>query len=77
VEWTLSVYEVSRTGNAYKIQTGTGRNVVGTFITIYPRSDSEKQKIEALKEGDEITIRGFITGTTFRNIDIEPAILVP
>lgn len=75
VEWTLSVYEVSRSGDGYRVQTH-GNNVVGTFTTIHPLSDSDRQKVEALKENDVITIRGYITGTSLRHIEIDPAILV-
>ena len=75
VEWTLSVYEVSRSGENYRVQTH-GDNVVGTFTILHPRSDSDRKRIEALKENDVITVRGYITGTSLRSVDIDPAILV-
>ena len=53
-----------------------GTPMIGAFITIYPRNESEKSYIENLKTDDRLTFKGKITGTTMRNIDIEPAILV-
>lgn len=82
IQWTLPVYEVNKRGNGYRVQTsgndaimgGTPR--VGAFITIYPRNDNDRTHIENLKTGDNITFKGEITGTSMRNIEIEPAILV-
>lgn len=82
VQWTLPVYEVSKSGDGYRVQTSGdqaimgGTPMVGAFITIYPRNDNERTYIENLKTKDRITFKGKITGTTMRNIDIEPAILV-
>jgi len=76
VEWQLTVYEVDRRDDRYRIQTSSGDNI-GTFIDLYARSDEERSFIEALKTGDPITVRGILKGTTlFRSIEIEPAILV-
>ena len=76
VEWQLSIYDVDRRGDIYRIQTSGGVNI-GTSIDLHPRSGEERSFIEALKTGDLITVRGIIKGTSlFRNIKIEPAILV-
>lgn len=75
VQWTLEVYEVSKSSDYYRIQT-SGSNAVGTFVSLYPQSDEESSYIESLKTGDTITVKGYITGTTMRNVDIDPAILV-
>ena len=82
VQWSLPVYEVRRTNNAYRIQTsgdealfgGTPR--VGAFITVYARNDTETKYIESLKTGDIINFKGRISGTTMRNIDVNPAIVI-
>jgi hypothetical protein len=75
VEWTLTVYEVRRSGDNYEVSTiESGK--VGTDVTLHPQSDSERQRIEALKEKDVITVRGYIKGTFMRDIAIDPAILV-
>lgn len=82
VQWTLPVYEVRRSNNAYRVQTsrdealfgGTPR--VGAFITLHARNDAETAYIESLKTGDMLTFKGRITGTTLRNIDVSPAIVI-
>ena len=76
VQWTLPVYDVNASGSGYRIQTKSTNSAVGTFLTVTPRDDSERARIEALKEDHRITVKGRITGTTMRNIDINPAILI-
>lgn len=77
VSWTLPVYEVKRDGNGYKIQTNAGRGhgYVGTFISITPRNEQDRQIIEALKTGESVSFRGVIADTFMRHIVIKPAIL--
>jgi len=76
VDWTLEVYEVTkRSENKYRIQTA-GTNMVGTFLSITTRSKEEVTYIESLKTKDMVHVRGLITGTSMRNINIEPAIFV-
>jgi hypothetical protein len=76
VQWTLPVYDVNKNGDKYyRVQTSSG-NHVGAFLSIYPRSNEEKQYIEGLQTGNMISFKGKIIGTTMRNIDIAPAILV-
>lgn len=77
VQWKLEVYEVDTVmfGDGYKIQT-SGNNCVGTFITIKKPTPEEVEKIEGLKTGDKITVKGYIRDVTMRYISIEPAILV-
>ncbi len=83
VQWQLPVYEVSRSGDGYKIQTKSSpnvsqsdRNLVGTFIYITPHNDKERQIVETLKTDDTISFKGIIADTTMRSLDIKPAILV-
>lgn len=82
VEWQLPVYEVSRSGDGYKVQTETGvrigpfgQDLVGTFIHVTPRDDGERKIIENLKTGDAILFKGRIAGSSLRSLDIKPAIL--
>ena len=76
VEWSLPVYDVNkRSEGKYRIQT-SGGGAVGTFITLYTTSASEAQTVEALQTDDYVNVKGRITGTSMRNIDIEDAILV-
>lgn len=74
VEWTLPVYEVAKEGDVYKIQTASN-DTVGTFVYVSPRNDADKTIIEALKTGDQISIKGIIEGDLMRHLEIKPAIL--
>ena len=47
-----------------------------TFINVHARDAGERTKIEALTTGSEITVKGKITGTTMRNVDIDLARIV-
>ena len=83
VEWTLPVYEVRRAGDGYKIQTQTkvrlgafGSELVGAFVSVTPRSDQDRQVIEALKTDDLVTFKGRIAGVSLRHFEIRPAVLV-
>ncbi|MEI8285213.1 MAG: DUF4352 domain-containing protein [bacterium] len=75
VDWTLSVYEVRKSGKNYRIQTKAGPNV-GTFVTIIPSDQSEITFIEQLKTGDLVRFKGLIDGVSMRSLDIQPAILI-
>jgi len=79
VQWTLQVYDVNQIDpdeRSYTVQTSSALGNVGAFVTLYARNDAEAAYIENLKTDDFIRVRGRITGTTMRNIDIEDAILV-
>jgi len=83
VEWRLPVYEVSKSGDGYRVQTQTrigtgmfGTDLVGTFVHITPRSDEDRRIIEALKTDDMISFKGQIADTSLRTLTIRPAILV-
>jgi hypothetical protein len=76
VQWKIEVYEVNKSEEYYRIQGSTTANMPGTFVSLYPRNDSQRQRIESLKTGDSITFKGIITGTTVRNIDIDKATLI-
>ena len=80
VEWNLKVYEVSKSGDHFRIQTQSEimRNpkIISAFIEIYPRNESELNKIKALKTDDTIRFKGIITGTTLRMINVDPAIII-
>ena len=83
VEWSLPVFDVTKTSeNKYRVQTSStagimgGRKTVGAFIYIYTSTDAENQYVEGLKEDDIITFKGKITGTSMRNISIDPALVI-
>ncbi len=79
VEWTLRVYEVSKDGDYYKVQTQneimSNPKIVSAYVYIYPRDENELAKIKSLKTDDKITFKGIITGVSLsRSINIKPAI---
>lgn len=83
VQWRLPVYEVSKSGGGYRIQTQTrigtgmfGTNLVGMFVYITPRSEEDRRIIEALKTDDMLSFKGQIADTSLRTLTIRPAVLV-
>lgn len=77
VQWQLPIYEVRKKSDGiYRIQTDSMYGMVGTFITLYTQSEDEVRTVESLTTGKIITVKGRITGTSMRNIDIDPAILI-
>ena len=81
VQWTLPVYEVKKmTDTRFKIQTNAGggddRGYVGTFCTISTDDADVISKIKALKTGDKVTVKGEIDGVSFRNINLNPCLLI-
>jgi hypothetical protein len=76
VAWTLPVFDVSKDGDSYRVQTGGLTNAhVGTFVSVSVRNSQERQFIEGLKTGDVIPFKGTIQGSLMRNLLIKPAIL--
>ncbi len=79
VQWSLSVYEVS-VKNAekriYRIQTSDTSSAPGTFVYVYARNAAEVSKITSLITGSRITVKGKITGTFMRSIEIDLARIV-
>lgn len=88
VQWRLPVYEISRDGRGYQIQTSSdqsidlglfgsfGENLVSASVHLFPRNDAERTLIEKLKTGDHFTFKGVIADVVMRHIIIDPAILV-
>lgn len=74
VQWRLPVYEVSKHGDKYRIQTASN-GTIGAFVTITPRSAADRQLVEALHTGDLLSFKGIISDVSMRNLEIEPAIL--
>jgi hypothetical protein len=76
VGWRLPVYEVTKSGDKYRVQTSSAANTVGAFVTITPRNASDRQYIEGLHTGDLVAFKGTIRDVSLRSLEIEPAILV-
>ncbi len=75
VEWTLTVFEVSHHGEEYRIQT-SDRNKVDTVVIVHPLSGEDKSRIESLRTGTPITVRGYINGILTGSVEIDPAIVL-
>ena len=60
----------------YRIQGSSTKNAPGTFVNLYARNASEAKKIESLKTGNFIFVKGKVTGVFMRNIDIDLARIV-
>ncbi len=76
VQWTLPLYEVKKNDSGYTLQTSDTNNTVGVFARVHIREESERDYIESLKTGASITLKGKITGTFLRNIELKPAIVI-
>jgi len=77
VEWSLPVYEVTKSNDSYIIQTQTAlESVVGTFIYLTPRNETDKNFIESVKTGELISFKGEISDVRMRMLVIKPAVLI-
>ena len=52
------------------------KNAPGTFVNLYARDASEAKKIESLKTGNFIFVKGKVTGVFIRSIEIDLARIV-
>jgi hypothetical protein len=82
VVWELPVYDITRHDGGYRITTENHvltlfgpSPMVATRLTLNPRNEAERQRIEALKTGQMIRFKGRITGIVLRRFEIDPAIL--
>jgi hypothetical protein len=77
IEWKgLEVYEVSKSGACFRIQTSSKAGVFpGTFVKACPPEGGDEAMIVGLKTGDLITVKGKIDGISMRNVEIEPAVV--
>ena len=76
VKWNVKVYEVTKTGYGYRIQTSKTSDMVGTFTNIAPQNEEDKTYIEGLQTDNFITVKGKITGTSMRHISLKPAMII-
>jgi hypothetical protein len=82
VDWTLTVFEIQKSGKSYRIQTKSNINFggqageVASFVEINARDQNDISYIENLKTGDRFRFKGYINGTFLRTLEIKPAILI-
>lgn len=60
VEWTVTVRDIQKTVNGYRLIGGATNWEVVTVAGIITRNDQEKARIESLSEDQSVTIRGYI-----------------
>lgn len=84
VVWELPVYEVSQDKGVYKVITKSGlmtgdlnRKLLNATVFIYPQSDDDRMRMEALKTNDLIEFKGRVADIRLRSlVVVNPAILV-
>lgn len=76
VNWAgLKVYEVAAKGKCFRVQTSATDAAPGVFADACPPEGGSSAMFMALKTGSLISIKGKITGTSMRYIELEPAII--
>lgn len=77
IQWALKVYEVIEKPEYYRIHVYPEEKMSGMVIFVYPRSSQEEHYLKMLKEGEPIKIKGMIQKISNKNLQINPAILLP
>ena len=77
IEWKgMSVYEVSKSGSCYRIQTESGASSFpGSTIKACPPEGITDQLAASLQTGSMINVKAKIDGVLLRSIELEPAIV--
>ncbi len=84
VQWDLTVYDVSLDGGVYRIvskplsqEEGDAIVLLSAFADVTPREDANAKRLERLRTGDRVRIRGVVQDLSFRAVlRIGPAILI-
>lgn len=76
VQWTLPVWNVSKSGDdGYIIQTSSSAGI-GTFCKVEPADHDQAKIITMLRAGSPVTCKGAVSGFTLGSVNISPAIVV-
>lgn len=76
VQWTLPVWNVSKSGDdGYVIQTSSSAGI-GSFCKIDPADEDQTRLITRLRTGDSVTCKGIVSAFTMGSVNISPAIVV-
>lgn len=83
VQWDLVVYDVSLDGRVYRIVSqplargeGDATVLLCAVAAVTPREDADAARLERLRTGDRVRIRGVVQDLSLRTVVwIEPAIL--
>lgn len=84
VQWDLAVYDVSLDDGVYRIvsqplsqEEGETIALLSAFAVVTPREDADVTRLERLRTGDRVRIRGVVQDLSLRAVLwIEPAILI-
>jgi hypothetical protein len=76
VQWDLEVFVSTKSVDSYQMVTKSTAAVPGTLVRLYPRNSQEKQYLETIKPGDQITIKGRISGFQQGRLKIDPAVVI-
>lgn len=76
VQWELEVFVVTKSQDHYKIVTKPTPSAPGTLLTVYPQNDRQTARLDTIRAGTTIEIRGKITGIQQGRIKINPAVLI-
>jgi hypothetical protein len=76
VQWELEVFVSTKSVDSYQMVTKSTAGVPGTLVRVYPRNSQEKKFLETIKPGDQITIKGKISGFQQGRLKIDPAIII-
>jgi hypothetical protein len=76
IQWELEVFVVTKSQNYYKIVTKPTSNAPGTLLTVYPKNDRQIRRLDTIRTGTTIEIKGKITGIQQGRIKINPAVLI-
>ena len=78
IDWTgVKVYEVSKSGNCYRIQTQGDDSTPGMFVKACPPDGITDAAAVSLATGSIVRVKGKIDDITMRNLDIKPGIILP
>ncbi len=69
VEWRLPVWNVSKSGKEYTVQTD-GKAGIGIFCRVTTNSEDARMRLEAIMSGQFVTCKGQVTGYTLGNVEV-------
>ena len=76
VEWKLEIMVVASLPDHFKILTKPTSTHPGTLLTLYPQNSEQMKYVSNLTPGNEIKIKGKISGIRQGRVKINPAILI-
>lgn len=83
VDWTLTVYEVSKDGDRYTVTSdlvssakSSGGGALAVIAYVYPRNNADIEAIEHLMTGNQIKLKGVVHSINLRTaIVLHPSVV--